>query len=134
MQCENVTNQMEDKINLEDECHGRDTFDAIVQISKHYAFIFEMDNDFTFGENRDICGGEAPTERSEDIDKLGLKAPYLAHVDCSNCGEELELSEKELKFIRDNNPLPCSEDLEEAKNVAAELELENYTDWPEESG
>jgi hypothetical protein len=128
MKCSSVINSMEDKIHQDDECDV-DIFDAIVQVSKHYAFIFEMNNDFEFDENRDICGGEPPTERSEDIDGIGLKAPYLAHIDCSNCGEEIELSRSERQFVTDNNPLPCKKDLDYAIKCAEELELENWDYW-----
>ena len=123
MKCSSIIESMEDRIDPDDECGQQGQHDAIIQVSAHYAFIFVMYDDLTFGENRDIAGGEPP----EEYEAEGT-VPYLSHVDCGNCGEEMIFTDDEDYLMRKNPEfyLPAKVDLAYAIKCAEELELENY--------
>jgi hypothetical protein len=131
MRCSRIIESMEDKIDVDNECDQQTQFDAVVQCSKHYAFTFAMYDDFTFGENRDITGCEPPSEsiayKGHSLSNKDI--PYLKHVDCIVCGEEIVFTDDEEYQMKKNPPLPCKKDLDYAIKCAEELELENWDYW-----
>jgi hypothetical protein len=69
-------------------------FDAVVQTTKNEAETFQMYSDVTLGINRTLDGCETPSESDAEPDK---KLPYVKHIDCIECGEEIEMNESEIE-------------------------------------
>ncbi len=80
------------------DCLEMTVFDAIVQINPTEANIFSIDRDLNLGENRDVSLGELPSESIVDPQKI---LPYVKRIDCSNCGEKMEMTNAEIQKMNE---------------------------------